>query len=51
MSTIAPSILSADFTQLGQSIQAMDQAGADYFHIDIMAVSYTHLTLPTNREV
>ena len=36
MSTTAPSILSADFTQLGQSIQAMDQAGADYFHIDIM---------------
>jgi ribulose-phosphate 3-epimerase len=33
---IAPSILSADFTQLGNQIQALDVAGADWFHIDVM---------------
>ncbi|KLN60778.1 ribulose-phosphate 3-epimerase [Kiloniella spongiae] len=33
---IAPSILAADFSQLGQEIQRLDQAGADYIHIDIM---------------
>lgn len=33
---IAPSILSADFSQLGQEIRAVDQAGADVIHIDVM---------------
>ncbi len=33
---IAPSILSADFARLGQEIEAIDQAGADYIHIDVM---------------
>ncbi len=33
---IAPSILSADFTQLGQQIKELDEAGADWFHIDVM---------------
>ncbi|MCL2566855.1 MAG: ribulose-phosphate 3-epimerase [Alphaproteobacteria bacterium] len=33
---IAPSILSADFTQLGNQIQALDAAGCDWFHIDVM---------------
>lgn len=33
---IAPSILSADFSQLGNEIIAIDQAGADYIHIDVM---------------
>ncbi|KKJ75790.1 ribulose-phosphate 3-epimerase [Kiloniella litopenaei] len=33
---IAPSILAADFSQLGQEIQRLDQAGADYIHVDIM---------------
>ncbi|GAB4561461.1 MAG: ribulose-phosphate 3-epimerase [Haliangiales bacterium] len=33
---IAPSILSADFTRLGEEIRAIDQAGADYIHIDVM---------------
>ena len=33
---IAPSILSADFAQLGEEIQAIDKAGADYIHIDVM---------------
>ena len=33
---IAPSILSADFAQLGNEIRAIDAAGADYIHIDVM---------------
>ena len=33
---IAPSILSADFARLGDEIQAIDTAGADYIHIDVM---------------
>jgi ribulose-phosphate 3-epimerase len=33
---IAPSILSADFAKLGEEIRAIDAAGADYIHIDVM---------------
>jgi len=33
---IAPSILSADFSCLGEEIRAVDNAGADWIHIDIM---------------
>jgi ribulose-phosphate 3-epimerase len=33
---IAPSILSADFTQLGAEIRAVDSAGADVIHVDVM---------------
>ena len=33
---IAPSILSADFTQLGTEVRAVDSAGADIIHIDVM---------------
>ncbi|MGL4999307.1 MAG: ribulose-phosphate 3-epimerase [Cetobacterium sp.] len=33
---IAPSILSADFSKLGEEIIAIDKAGADYIHIDVM---------------
>lgn len=33
---IAPSILSADFTRLGDEIRAIDAAGADYIHVDVM---------------
>ena len=36
MIKIAPSILSADFTRLGEEIQAAKAAGADMLHIDIM---------------
>lgn len=32
----SPSILSADFTQLGDQIKQAEQAGADWFHIDVM---------------
>src|SRR5438067_12828905 len=33
---IAPSILSADFAKLGEEIRAIDQASADWIHIDVM---------------
>jgi len=33
---IAPSILSADFSRLGEEIRAIDEAGADYIHVDVM---------------
>ena len=33
---ISPSILSADFSKLGEEISALDKAGADYIHIDVM---------------
>ncbi len=33
---IAPSILSADFARLGEEVQALDRAGADWIHVDVM---------------
>lgn len=36
MIKIAPSILSADFAKLGEEIHAIEKAGADYIHIDVM---------------
>jgi ribulose-phosphate 3-epimerase len=33
---IAPSILSADFTRLGDEVRALERAGADWVHVDVM---------------
>jgi ribulose-phosphate 3-epimerase len=33
---VAPSILSADFARLGEEVQAVDKAGADWIHVDVM---------------
>jgi ribulose-phosphate 3-epimerase len=34
--TIAPSILSADFARLGEEVRAIDSAGCDWIHVDVM---------------
>ena len=36
MRMIAPSILSADFSRLGEEVRAVDKAGADLIHVDVM---------------
>ena len=36
MVKISPSILSADFSKLGEEIVKVDEAGADFIHIDVM---------------
>ena len=36
MIKISPSILSANFSKLGEDIVALDKAGADYIHVDVM---------------
>lgn len=36
MKCLSPSILSADFANLGEQIKRIDEAGADYVHIDVM---------------
>ena len=36
MPVIAPSILSADFARLGEEVRAIDEAGADWIHVDVM---------------
>jgi ribulose-phosphate 3-epimerase len=33
---IAPSILSADFARLGEEVRAIDEAGCDWVHVDVM---------------
>ena len=36
MRVVAPSVLSADFTRLGEELRAMEKAGAAYHHLDVM---------------
>jgi ribulose-phosphate 3-epimerase len=33
---LAPSMLSADFARLGEEVEAVDTAGADWIHVDVM---------------
>ena len=40
MVKIAPSILSADFSKLGEDIERIDRGGADFIHIDVMDGSF-----------
>lgn len=36
MNILSPSILSADFTKVGEQLQILDKAGAQYVHVDVM---------------
>ena len=36
MNYLAPSLLAADFTRLGEQMRIIDRAGAQYFHYDVM---------------
>lgn len=36
MNCLSPSILAADFSRLGEQIHELDEAGAQYVHIDVM---------------
>ena len=37
MNCLSPSILSADFSRLGEQIKELDEAGAQYVHIDVIS--------------
>ena len=39
MNCLSPSILSADYSILGEQLKQLDEAGAQYVHIDVMDIS------------
>lgn len=52
MNCLSPSILSADFANLGEQVRMLDEAGAQYVHIDVMDgmfVQAFHLVCRSSR--
>ena len=40
---ISPSILSADFANLGHEVRAIEEAGCDWVHVDVMEIGRAHV--------
>ena len=44
---VSPSLLAADFMNLGKDVEMVDRSKADWIHLDIMDLSLIHISEPT----